>query len=60
VAEDRILQGDAVGAEDGAAFPGNLQRLPNVVELAQTDLLRRQAMIIFEPPEVQSEQESLL
>ena len=60
MAQHWILQGDAVGAQDGPAFPGDGQRLPYVVELAQADLLRLQSMIIFQPSEVQRQEEPLL
>ncbi|MDQ0958497.1 DNA-binding transcriptional LysR family regulator [Streptomyces sp. B4I13] len=39
MAQRRILQGDAVGAQDGAALPRDRDGLPDVFELAHADLL---------------------
>ena len=44
VPDHRVLQRDAVGAQDGAGGAADLQRLPHVVELAEADLLRAQAV----------------
>src|SRR6187397_3085469 len=46
VAHDRILQRDAVRAEDPAAGPGDLQRLAGVVELAERHVLGSQSALV--------------
>src|SRR5690606_30020299 len=42
VPHQRVLEGDAGRAEDGAGLAGDGDRLADVVELAQADLLRSQ------------------
>ena len=39
MAQRRVLKGDAVAAEDGAALAGDGEGLADVVELADADLL---------------------
>src|SRR5690349_10030857 len=41
VADDGVLEGDPVGAQDVAGLAGHVEGLPDVVELAEADLGRR-------------------
>src|ERR1700751_6328519 len=46
----RVLECDAVAAEDGPGLPGNGDRGPDVVELAERDLLREQGPGVLHRP----------
>src|SRR5690349_4739805 len=51
VPDHGVLQRDAVGAEHGARRATDLERLADVVELADADLLRTQQALVLEPSE---------
>src|SRR5689334_4674720 len=53
VPHHRVLAADPVGAEDRAALAGDRERLSDVVELADADLLRPYARPVGQPPQVQ-------
>ena len=57
--DDRVLQRDAVSAEDAAALAGDRQCLTCVVQLAQADLLRSYEVLVLQSPEVQGQQHAL-
>src|SRR5512132_3494448 len=59
VAHDRVLEGDAVGAEDRAGAAGDGQGLADVVELAQADLLGGEAALVLHAAQVQGQQGAL-
>src|SRR5215216_1599808 len=59
VADDRVLEGDAVGPEDGAGGAGDGQGLADVVELAQADLLGGEAALVLQAAQVQGQQGAL-
>ena len=52
MADHRILQRDAVAAQDRSALAGDGERLAGVVELAEAHLLGRDRMLILESTEV--------
>src|SRR5690606_23116220 len=54
-----VLQGDAVGSEDGAALAGHRERFPDVVGLADADLFRPQRAGVLQPPELHRQQHRL-
>ena len=56
MADDRVLEGDPVRAEDRPRLAGDRQRLADVVELAEADLLGPDPAVVLQPPEVQGEQ----
>ena len=56
--DDRVLQRDPVGAEDGRRA-ADLQRLADVVELAEADLLGAQRAGVLAAAEVQREEQAL-
>ncbi len=60
VPQDRVLGGDAVGAEHGAGAAGDLQRGPDVVELAEADVGRAGRALVLEPADPQRDQVGLL
>ena len=60
VPQRRQLGRDAVAAEDRARLPAHLDRLADVVQLAERHLLRREAAGVLPPPEVEGEQHALL
>src|SRR3954454_19486451 len=60
VAHDRVLRADPVGAEDRARLAGDRDRLADVVQLADADVLGRDAPLVLEPPDLQREQLRLL
>src|SRR5919112_811659 len=60
VAHDGIVERHAVAAEYGARFARDLDRLADVVELAEGDLLRPQRPFVFLAPEVQRQERALL
>src|SRR3712207_9576349 len=55
VAHGRIVEGNAVAAEDGAGLPRDLYGLPDVVELAEAQVLGTQGSRVFHPANVQRE-----
>ena len=55
VANDRVLVGDAVGAEDLPAGARRLQRLPDVVALRHGDVLVLHFSGVFEAADLQNE-----
>src|SRR6478735_6090071 len=55
-----MVQRDAVAAQNRARLPGNAQRLPHVVQLAERDLLRTQPAGVLEPAQVQGQERALL
>src|SRR3954452_18016703 len=59
VAQDRILERDAVGAEHGAGAAGHLHRGRDVVVLAEGDLLGTELARVLQPPEVERQQRAL-
>src|SRR6266567_914084 len=56
VPDHRVLQRDAVGAQNGTRGPGDVDRRANVAHLAQADLLRGDSPGLLEPPDVQGEE----
>src|SRR5438874_353776 len=59
VAEDRVLEADAVGAEDAASRAGNLEGHRDVGALAEADLLRPQAAGVLQAAELERQELAL-
>jgi hypothetical protein len=59
-AHDRVVQRYAVAAEYGARLARDLDRLADVVELAERDLLGPQGALVFHASEVEGEESALL
>src|SRR5437870_3897772 len=59
MAEDRVLQADAVAAEHAPHAPRDFERHRHVSALAQTDLRRSQPTRVLEPPELIRQQLTL-
>ena len=59
MADDGVLQRDAVAAKDGTAFAGDRERLARIVELAEAHLLGRDRVRILEAAEVDGQQHAL-
>src|SRR5215210_6929775 len=59
VAHGRGVERDTVAAERGAGLGGDLYRLPDVVELAEADLLGLQRARVFHPSYMKREERSL-
>jgi hypothetical protein len=49
VAQHRVVEGDAAGAEQRPAFPGDLERRAHVVQFAEADLRGGEACPVLEP-----------
>src|SRR5215218_7104111 len=58
VAHGRVVEGDAVATEHGAGFAGDLYSLPDVVELAEGDVLGLQGARLLHPADVEREERS--
>src|SRR5580692_2271704 len=56
VTHRRVLERDTVAAEDGPGLAGDGDRGPDVVELAERDLLRDQGPGVLHPADVQRDQ----
>src|SRR5204863_3717188 len=59
VAKDRVLEADAVGAEDAAGSAGDLEGHRDVGALPEADLLRPQAAGILQAPELERQELAL-
>src|SRR5829696_2781225 len=60
VAYNRVVERNAVPAQDGARLPRYLYGLPNVVQLADGYLLGAQDALVLHPSDVQREQRALV
>ncbi len=58
--EHRVLEGDPVGAEDGACGAGDLQGASHVVVLAKADLLRAEPSLVLASSQVECEERASL
>src|ERR671932_325405 len=58
VPDDRVLEGDAVGAQDSPCAACDLQGFPDVVELSDAHLLWRKPSFVLHTPEVKGQQGS--
>src|ERR1700694_3055909 len=52
VADDRVFEGDPVGAQDGPCRAANLERLADVVQLPEGDVLRGDPALVLHPAEM--------
>src|ERR687889_604075 len=59
VAHWRIVECDAVAAEDGTGFPRYLYGLPDVVELAEAYVLGSERARVLHPAQVKREERTL-
>src|SRR6266511_836922 len=53
VPKRRVVQRDAVAAEDGPRLPGDVHGLAHVVELPEGDVFGTHASRVLQPPHVQ-------
>ena len=53
----RVLECDAVGAQQGSTFTGNSDGFADVVELAEADLLGCDLALVLDAPQLDGEQE---
>src|SRR5690242_16992725 len=56
VPDDRVLEADSVGTQDGSRGAADVDRLADVVELAEADLLRAQGAGVLAAAEVQRQE----
>src|SRR5207248_5594135 len=52
VADDRVLEGDPVGGQDGPGRAADLECLADVVQLAEGNVLRGQPALVLHPAEM--------